>query len=287
MNVTLPEKFKLKKKQIIIYVSIIVFCIIAIIIASYVQFYARIDFASLLGIGADSDEYQEKTVEEEQELENNFESLFSNTVSNVSEQNNEKRQDKTKPLVYDAQTLQENDGNAYNINVHIPYINVNNDIIDGYNKEIEETFTNKVNSVIAEGGNTIYDVEYTANVEYDILSVMIKSDLKEGSNAQRLIIQTYNYDLRNNKSISLEEVLKIKGIDINTAQEKINTEIAGEQKRVEDLAALGYNIYSRDTSNSMYQIANTTEFYLTDNAIYIMYPYGNNSYTTEMDMIIL
>ena len=32
--------------------------------------------------------------------------------------------------------------------------------------------------------------------------------------------------LRNNKSISLEEVLKIKGIDINTAQEKINTEIA-------------------------------------------------------------
>ena len=286
MNVTLPEKFKLKKKQIIIYVSIIIFCIIAIIIASYVQFYARIDFSSLIGIGADSDKYQIKNDEQAQELENNFESLFNNSVSNVSDQNNQKRQDQSKPLVYDAQTAQENSGN-YTINVHIPYININSNVIDGYNKEIEDTFTNKMNSIKEDGGNTIYDVEYTANVEYDILSVMIKSNLKEGTNAQRVIIQTYNYDLRNNKAISLEEVLKIEGIDLNTVQEKINTKIASEQKKVEDLAKLGYNIYSRDTSSSMYNIENTTEFYLTNNAIYIMYPYGNNSFTSEMDMIIL
>lgn len=56
--------------------------------------------------------------------------------------------------------------------------------------------------------NVIFTVEYVANVQDDILSLMIKSNLKEGSNAQRIIIQTYNYDLRNNKEISLERVLK-------------------------------------------------------------------------------
>lgn len=53
-------------------------------------------------------------------------------------------------------------------------------------------------------------MEYVANVQDDILSLMIRSNLKEGVSAQRIIIQTYNYDLRNNKEINLEEVLKIK-----------------------------------------------------------------------------
>lgn len=50
MNVTLPEKNKLKKKQIIIYTSIIIVCIICLVTAFYVQFYARISFSELLGI---------------------------------------------------------------------------------------------------------------------------------------------------------------------------------------------------------------------------------------------
>ena len=74
MNVTMPEKLKLSEKQIIIYISIIAFCIISIIIAFYVQFYARIDYMELLGIK--SNEYQKKTDEETETLKANFNTIF-------------------------------------------------------------------------------------------------------------------------------------------------------------------------------------------------------------------
>lgn len=286
MNVTMPEKLKLSKKQIIIYISIIAFCIISIIIAFYVQFYARIDYMELLGIK--SNEYQKKTAEETETLKANFNTIFNNSITNVSEQNNDKRKDKEKPIIYTSLEKQENKTNSYDINVHIPYINIDNETIDKYNKEIEETFVNKANSILkTQNKNENYTVDYVANIEYDILSLMIRANLKEGTSAQRIIIQTYNYDLRNNKEISLEEVLKIKNIDINDTQNQIKEEIKNEQKKVDDLKALGYNIYSRDTSSDIYDIKNSKEFYLTNDALYIIYAYGNEKITSEMDMVII
>ena len=135
--------------------------------------------------------------------------------------------------------------------------------------------------------NTIYTVEYVANVQDDILSVMIRSNLKEGSSAQRVIIQTYNYDLRNNKEITLEEVLRIEQLDKPIVQNTIDNEIKAEQKKVEDLKKLGYNIYNRDTSSDIYKVENSKEFYLTNNTLYVIYAYGNNSFTSETDIVIL
>lgn len=43
MKVVLPEKKVFNKKQIAVYVIIVLVCIVSLIIASYVQFYARID----------------------------------------------------------------------------------------------------------------------------------------------------------------------------------------------------------------------------------------------------
>lgn len=50
MKVVLPETKKIKKREMIIYTSIILVCIISIIIAFYVQFYARIDLGRMIGI---------------------------------------------------------------------------------------------------------------------------------------------------------------------------------------------------------------------------------------------
>ena len=50
MKLTLPEKNKIRRKDLIIYISIVVICIISIIIAFYVQFYARIDVGRLIGL---------------------------------------------------------------------------------------------------------------------------------------------------------------------------------------------------------------------------------------------
>lgn len=286
MNVTLPEKMKLKKKELIIYIIIVIFCIIAVISAFYVQFYARIDFGNLLGIT--SNEYVKKSEEEVETLKSNFDKLFSNSIENVSEKNDEKRKDEEKQLVYIALEKKESKLNCYDIEVRIPQINIDNETINQFNKEIQETFVSKTASVLkSENQNVIYTVEYVANIEYDILSLMIRSNLKEGSSAQRVIIQTYNYDLRNNKEISLEEVLKVKNIDKDEVQAQIKSEIETEQARVENLKKLGYNIYSRDVSSSMYEIENSKEFYLTPDALYIVYAYGNDTFTSEKDMVVI
>lgn len=286
MNVTLPEKRAIKKKVLIIYISIIVFCLISIIVAFYVQFYARIDLGTL--IGKEPKQYGKKTEEEVQELKVNFDKIFDNTIKNVSNPNNEKRKNKEKSLIYTDFEKKENKINSYDIDVNIPQINIDNKIIEKYNKEITDVFKSKTESVLkSENKNIIYAVEYTANIEYDILSLMIKSNLKEGNSAQRIIIQTYNYDLRNNKEITLEEVLKIKNINKGETQNQIKNEIEAEQKKVEDLQKLGYNIYSRDMNSNIYNIENSKQFYLSENAIYIIYPYGNETFTSEMDMIII
>ncbi len=285
MNVMLPNEEKMKWKRLIIYVTIMVICIIAVIIAFYVQFYARIDFGTLMGIY--SNKYGDKSEDQIQILKAEFDEIFTNNIENEEGQDSKKKE-KDKPLIYTELSKKESKVNSYDVEVYIPHINIDSEIIDAYNQEIEEVFANKTESILkSENQNSIYTVEYVANVEYDILSLMIRSNLKEGSSAQRVIIQTYNYDLRNNKEISLEEVLKVKNINISQTQEKINSEIESAQRKVQELKDLGYNIYSRNLSNEIYQIENSKEFYLTDQTLYIVYAYGNDTFTSEMDLIVI
>ena len=72
-----------------------------------------------------------------------------------------------------------------------------------------------------------------------------------------------------------------------TIQSQINETIETEQRRVEDLEKLGYTRYNRDTSSDMYKIENSDVFYMSPTAIYILYPYGNENLTNDLDMIIL
>ena len=285
MNVVLPEKKVFNKRQIAIYVTIIVICIVSVIIGFCVQFYARIDIGKLIGFESKS-ELGKKTEEQIELLKSEFDQIFTNRIENGEGQDNKKK-DADKPLVYTRIEGENSKLNSYDVEVHIPYINIENEVIEGYNKQIED-FIEKTSDILeSQNKNIIYTVEYAANVQNDILSVMIRSNLKEGSSAQRVIIQTYNYDLRNNKEISLEEVLRIEDINPSELQHKIKNEISIEQKKVEDLKNLGYNIYSRDVTSSNYKIENSKEFYLTKDTLYIIYAYGNDTFTSETDLIII
>lgn len=287
MNVTLPGNEKLKRKYIIIYGVIIAFCIICLVITFYIQFYARIDIAKLVGINQDV-KFGNKTEEEKNQLETDFFEIFNNNIENTEGNYDSKKEDTIKDLVYTIQEKKETKTNSYDLEIHIPYINVKNEIVDKYNKEIEEVFINMKNKVLkSENRNIIYTVEYVANVQDGILSVMIHSNFKEGTNAQRIIIKTYNYDLRNNKEITLQEMLKFEQLEEQKIQNQIKYEIETEQKKVEDLKQLGYNIYNRNLDSDIYKIENTTEFYITKDVLYIIYPYGNESETSEMDLIII
>ena len=130
---------------------------------------------------------------------------------------------------------------------------VRNSIILGYGCTINNKAASLLPKIVP---------DKSANIGDALEQAMIKSNLKEGSNAQRVIVETYNYDLRNNKEISLEEVLAIEYLDKNDVQNRIDTKIAQEQRQVEDLKELGYNIYNRDTSSEQYKVENSNYFYL-------------------------
>ena len=161
-------------------------------------------------------------------------------------------------------------------------------MIAKYNEEIKETYEKKAEKILqTENKNTIYSLQYEATIEDDILSLVIRTSLKEGSNAQRLIIQTFNYDLKNHKEITLEEMIYQKQLNLDEIQNKIDKEIETEYRRVEDLKSLGYEIFERNPEDEMYQIKNTQEFFIKDGNIYIIYAYGNEHFTSEMDLVIV
>ena len=287
MNVVLPEKNRIKKRQLFIYISIIIICIISVIIAFYVQFYTRIDIAKFIGI-SQKDGLGSKTEEQQQTIKSEFNTIFNNTITNDNDTNNSKKEEEDKKIVYTKYEKKETKLNSYDLEVHIPHINISGEVVEKYNQEIENIFVDMAKKVLqSENNNVIYTVEYVANIQDDILSVMIKSNLKEGSKAQKVIIQTYNYDLRNNKEITLAEVLKIEQLNENDVQNRIKTDIQTEQKKAQDLKSLGYNIYSRDINSDIYSIEKSTEFYFTGNTLYIIYAYGNQMATSEMDIVIL
>lgn len=286
MNVVLPEKDRIKKRQLIIYVSIILICIISVIIAFYVQFYTRIDIGKVFGITQSG--LGNKTDEQKQTLKTEFNTIFDNNIKNDNGDNNSKKIDQDKKLVYTKYEKKDTKLNSYDLEVHIPYINISGEVVEKYNQEIEKVFADMARTVLqSENNNAVYDVQYVANVQDDILSLMIKSNFKEGNKPQKVIVQTYNYDLRNNKEITLGEILKIERLDENTVQSKIKSEVQTEQKKAQDLKSLGYNIYSRDVNSDIYSIEKSTEFYFADDVLYIIYAYGNEAATSEMDIVIL
>ena len=82
-------------------------------------------------------------------------------------------------------------------------------------------------------------------------------------------------------------MLQRKGLKTKEVEEKVANKIKREQAQVEELKKLGYNIFERDYTNNMYKVKNTTEFFFgKDNFLYLIYAYGNDNYTSELDLVI-
>ena len=282
MNVTLPEKEKINKKIITIYVVIAIICIIAIFVVIGVQVLGNDVIDNLFGIN----KLTKRTEQEETELKANFENIFNNQIEE-KENYETKKIDKNQKIVYTSYQKEEKN-NGYELNVNIPYINIKNSTVQNFNKEIKDTIENKSEEILqTTDKNIIFTVKYTANIENDILSLIIYSDLKQELSAQRTIIQTFNFNLENNKQLTLDETLNIYDINKNDVQNKINKDIQEEQRKSEELIELGYNVFSRDIKSEIYNIENIKEYFIYNNNIYIIFAYGNDKMTSEMDLVII
>lgn len=283
MNVTLPEKNKINKRRIIIYSIAIFACILAIVVIIGIQILGNDVVDNFFGVS----KITKKTEEEENRLKANFDTLFQNQLENNSSCE-VKKINKNKDIVYTNYENTDKSANNYEMNVNLPYINIKNQSVKDYNENIKNIFQAKAEEVLkSTNSNVIYTVKYEAYIENNILSLIIYSDLKQDSSAQRIIVQTFNFNLETNKELTLEDIIKIYELDEKTVQDKIDNEIKTEEKKAEDLKALGYNVFTRDTKSDMYKIKNATEFFVHNNNLYIIYAYGNDKLTSERDIVVM
>lgn len=261
-----------EKKNLIIIIAIILLCSIAIALGIFAQI-------TDTKIGSTNEEKQERNYTE---LKNNFKSIFANYVDLENAADSSVNPDDIVYLKYD---FQKEDSGKYNVNAKIPLFKNETKTTKKINQEITDTFAKKVATIIKKNTtNTIFSVDFVAYVNGNIVSLVIRGTLKEGNNPQRIMLQTYNYDLENDKLLSIDNIISIKGLEKNDVQNKINSEITTISDQTSNIE---YNVYKRDPNSDIYQLQNTQGFFLGKNeTFYIVYAYGNNNFTSVMDLII-
>lgn len=278
----------IEKKRVnithLIFIVIIIICILAIGIAVYTQFFKDEKLGLIFGI---TDEEED---EEYKNLQENFLNIFDNSIKIIETYsgNVEKIKDEEEIVLLVENRQEQNDN--YTLDIKIPYLNINTENAKKMNSEIKTIFKDKSESVLSSTGddNIIYNVKYKAYEYNNLLSLVILSELKEGNNNERIILQTYNYDLEKNEQIKIDQILNIKEIEKSYANEKIKEEINYSQEENIKLSELGYNTNVRDSNSDIYKIENAEEFFIGENGyLYIIYAYGNNEFTSEMNVVIL
>ena len=230
----------------------------------------------------------QKTAEEIVVLKSNFNNLFTNSIIINSENVRVDRIETTKDLVYTGYNLVNEDENYYSVNAQIPILNINNDQAKQINAEIKTLFYDQANSIMRRNeGKTIYTVSYASFVNGNVLSMVIKSTLKEEGKSEKVSVKTYNYSILEHKMVSLDNLIKEKGKTNEEIQNIINEDIKKAYNNAEIIADQYGTLYQRDLSSDIYKLENAENYFLTqDGYVYIIYAYGNNDYTNEMDIII-
>lgn len=276
------------KNQKLIFILVGAFCVLALIAGIYAQFFVGSSNNNNIQNPDNSinNEIKPKTQEE---IKSQLNSLFTNEIiSNDYDETNLQKRDASKGIVYSAYDIQKQEGN-YELDVHLPVININDSVATDFNKMTQSIFANKASDILNNKytEKVIYSVDYISYVNDNILSLVIKSTLKQGNNPQRVIIQAYNYNLETGEKVQLVDVLAKRNIIQSDCQNKIHEIVTKAQEEAQVLVQSGYTVYNRNLSDSMYQISNISTFFLGKNEeLYIIFAYGNQNFTSEMDVVL-
>lgn len=278
------------KEAKIIYVIISIICVISIIIGVYEQFFSKKDDNTNISTNGKVEEpieqIKEKTMEE---IKDEFNAIFINSFSSEGKDISDiERINKEKNIVYAAYNIQQ-ENDFFNIDLNIPVINIKGDIPKEFNKITQEVFVKKANEVMDNTNASekiIYSIDYAAYINGDILSVIIKSSLKQGNNPQRIIVQTYNYNIKTKEKVTLSNIIEQKNIDEQKLKSKIDRALQTVKREEEILTQSGYSVYVRDLNSDVYKLENITNFFLdNDEKLYIIFAYGNQNFTSELDIV--
>ena len=275
--------------KIIICAIIIIICIMGIGIGIYAQFFVKDEDKNNVIIPTGNQTPTEETGEKTQEeIRSQFTSLFTNVLNTGNyDTSTISKIDASKDIVYSAYDITENNDN-YEVNIHLPVINISGEVPVGFNNITQTVFADKASEVLSnKGEKIIYQVNYVAYINGDILSLAINSTLKEGSNPQRIMVQTYNYNLATGEKVKIEDILSQKNLVQSEVQNKITDTVTRAKEEAEILVQSGYSVYSRDLGSDIYKLTNISNYLLGANGeLYIIFAYGNQNHTSEMDIVL-
>ena len=274
-----------KTVRYILYFVILAICIMAVFIGVYNMELAKAEKESEIL----NNQTEVSIINETETTADKFIDLFSNDF--FSSNYNESKISKLytdRPLVFAESQNTEKDG-QYKIDAYLPIININSETAIKYNNDTIANFGERAKTLMnspTTKGYTIYDTSFTGYINNNILSVAIMGSIKEGNNAQRVLIKSYNYNLDTGKEVPISEVLSQKGIDPTLVNNKIKTEIKEAIEHAEIVSQTGYEVYKRNTDDEMYDVKNVNNYIIgPEGIIYIVYAYGNTNNTSEMDVI--
>ncbi len=272
-------------KRKIIYAVIIAICVIAVIMALIFQITGNKKVSNEQNNVSNEDHVNITT--DYDAIKEEFNNLFDNKLyKDENDYSNLVKYKQEEDFVFTYKLEQKND-NKYDININIPLINIQGYELSKLNETTNSMFILKANEIITSSkAYTVYNIEYTANITNNILSIAIKSTIKEGENAQRIQIQTYSFDLKNQKNLTAYDIFTKENIDIVDAEKMIKTGITEINQLAQALNNSGYSAYKRDLTSSIYTVSKTENFYVDKTGrIYAIYAYGNQNYTSEYDVI--
>ena len=267
--------------------GIILICIVALCLGIYAQFFYKYSDTDALMIGINIG--SKKNAEEIDALKSNFNSLFTNTLIGENENLNVDRiKIENTNLVFTTYSLVNNDENYYEVNAQIPILNIDTERAKEINAEIKSEFYDTANSIMRKTeGYTVYTVSYASFVNKDIVSIVIKALLREEGKAEKLTVKTYNYSISEERLLPLTDLIKLKETSVDKVQNIINDDIKKAYNNAKIIADEFGELYERDLSSDIYKVENATTFFLTqDGYVYVVYAYGNNDYTNEIDISI-
>ena len=266
------------KKQLIIIILILLVCSIALAIGIYAQ-------VTNSKITKTEAERKEANYED---LKNNFDSIFTNNINKEGSAKLTNANINYDELIETKFDVNEKEETKYSIVAKIPMFKKETETTKKINQEIFNTFAVKVIDIMKNNkAYTIYNMGYVGYRNNNILSLVIRSTLKEGTNPQRTIIQTYNYNIDEDKLASLNEIIQKRNLDKEKIQKQIIEEITKVSQQNSSIINQGYNVYQRNPNNDMYKLEHTQNFFLGKNEVlYLVYAYGNNENTSETDLVI-
>lgn len=267
--------FFIKNKRIIMIAGILLICSIAIAFGVYAQ---------ITNKGVKVPESQ-KIDEDYEDLKNNFQDIFTNSINKETTANLNRNYDE---LLYTRYDINDSKSGKFSIEAKIPGFKEDTRTLQKINEEIYDTYANEILKIANTATvYTTYNLDYVAYVNGNVISLVIMCKYKDGTKAQRKIVRCYNYDIENDSILSINDAIDLKKLDKNEMQKKVTSEIKKVNKQIKNISEQGYKVYLRNEEDPMYQIDNTPNFFFgKNNYLYLVYSYGNDNYTSEIDLVI-